>query len=248
MQKIIILLLLLCTPSVAEAIVNAEELALNLQDRDGWSGKVGLAANGSSGNSNKLMTEATLHLFFKQGRHLSMLASSYSYGKSQGVLNTRKSFAHLRHRYALRSQWDIEGFGQLQQDAFARLRLRSLLGGGGRYHWPLLSGQAAVGVGSFYEQERRTGSIQVRRLWRGNIYLTLQLPLNDRSKLQNTLYYQPAWQQPNNFRLLDNTIFSVLVSEHLDLKLSLEIAHDSQPPAAVLKTDISYKSGLVYHF
>lgn len=244
-----IFLILICSiPLQAHAIINAEDIDLPA-NTEGVAGKVGLSVNGSSGNTAKINSEASGRLRWQHGRHTEMAVVSYAYGKSRGRRDTNKAFGHLRHRFALDQNWDIEGFGQLQQDEFARLKLRTLLGGGMRWsendeHWGV-----HIGLGSFFEREALRGTnAPVTRLWRINSYLSFQYILNDNVRLQNTIYYQPAWKKQTDFRLLDDAAMKVSLTDSLGLRLSVETAHDSRPPAGIKATDVSYKTGLELSF
>ncbi|EAU53931.1 YdiY family protein [Mariprofundus ferrooxydans] len=244
----LIFILLFLAPSQALAIINAEDLDLSIHE-DGTAGKVGFSLNGNSGNSAKINGEGSGRLLWRHGSNTEMLVGSYAYGKSRGVRDTNEAFVHLRHRYALNDSWDVEAFAQAQQNEFARLKLRTLLGGGLRWSSQAEGWQLHVGLGSFFERESLRGSnAPATRLWRGNAYLGLHFAINDHVRLQNTVYYQPAWRYPADFRLLDDAAVSVTLSAGLDLRLSLEMAHDSRPPAGVRPTDISYKTGLAYAF
>lgn len=254
MQFFILFVLLLFTvqtlPTQAFAIINAEDLDLSIDD-DGVSGKLGFSASGSSGNSDILSGDASGHLIWSHAQHLEMLVASISYGKSRGVRDTNKSFLHLRHRYAWSEMWGVEGFVQAQQNEFSRLKLRTLIGGGMRWSYQADRLEWNVGVGSFYEREAlRAGAdlTPVTRLWRGNTYLALRYAFNTRVRLQNTVYYQPAWKDPADYRLLDDAALHVALSESLDLKVAIEIAQDSRPPIGVKNSDVSYKTGLAYRF
>ncbi len=254
MQIIVLFFLFLATmqaiPMPALAIINAEDLDLSI-DEDGVAGKLGFSVNGSSGNSNRLNGEANGHLIWRHAQHTEMLVGSISYGKSRGVRNSNKSFAHLRHRYAWSKAWDLEGFTQAQQDEFARLKLRVLLGGGVRWTYQNHGLVGHIGLGGFFEREAlraAAGLAPTSQLWRGNSYLALKYAFNDRVRLQNTLYYQPAWKDTADYRLLDDAALNVALSDSLDLKLVLEISQDSRPPAGVKSTDINYKTGLSFRF
>jgi len=217
---------------------------------DGVTGKIGFAASGNSGNSSKFSGEANGRLLWLHGKQTEMAAASYSYGKSRGVRDTNKAFAHLRHRYNFVEHWDVEAFAQAQQNEFSLLKLRTLIGGGLRWSTRSDDFSLAIGAGSFYEREElKPAALEpVARLWRGNAYLALFYRLNEHVRAQSTIYYQPAWQRPSDFRLLDNAALNVGLTDHLDLKLSIEYARDSRPPLGVRANDMSYKSGLELRF
>ncbi len=248
-MRMLLIFLLLLTPRAALAIVNAEDLDLNIEE-DGFIGKADVSVNGSSGNTVKINGEGNLRLLWRYGNHTDMLVGSHAYGKSSGNRDTNKSFVHLRHRYALNRIWAAEAFAQAQQNEFAQLKLRTLYGGGLRYSREVSGHAIHLGLGSFYEYEklRVTANTPDTRLWRGNIYFAWHFAVNNRIRLQNTIYYQPAWKSSADFRLLDDAAISIALAEQLDLKLSLEVAHDSLPPAGIRQTDISYKTGLGLRF
>lgn len=245
----LLVFLLLFTPHTALAIVNAEDLNLYIEE-DGFVGKGGISVSGSSGNSDKINGEGSLRLLWKHGGHTNMLVGSYAYGKSRGNRDTNKSFVHLRHRYALDRIWAVEAFAQAQQNEFTQLKLRSLFGGGLRYSRELSNHAIHLGLGSFYEQERLRAAANTpdAQLWRGNIYFAWRFAVNERIRLQNTVYYQPAWKNTADFRVLEDAAISISLANQLDLKLSLEVAHDSLPPVGIRQTDISYKTGLELRF
>ena len=254
MRIIILLFLSVLTiqtmPTQALAIINAEDMDLTA-DEDGLVGKLDFSLSGSSGNSVKLTTESSGRLIWQHGQYTNMLVGSFSYGKSRGVRDTNKSFVHLRHRYALTESWGVEGFAQAQKNEFARLKLRTLLGGGVRWSYQLQALSCNVGLGSFYEREAlRAGVIAtpVTRLWRGNSYLALRYAFNGRVRLQNTVYFQPAWKDRADYRLLDDAALHVALSDNLDLKVAMELSQDSRPPAGVKSSDVSYKTGLSFRF
>ena len=248
MRKLLFFLLLL-TPLQAWAIINAEDLDLVVKG-EGVGGKVGFSLSGNSGNSEKVTGEASGRLLRRGGDHTTMFVASYAYGKSRGLRDTNRSFAHLRHRYALDATWAVEAFGQAQQNEFALLKLRTLLGGGLRWSQQKDGFSLAVGLGSFYEREelKPAANEPVTSLWRGNSYLSLYYALNERIRLQNTLYYQPAWSDVADFRLLDEAALNISLTDTLDLKLVIEIANDSRPPVGIKDSDISYNTGLEYRF
>ncbi|GAV20226.1 hypothetical protein MMIC_P1190 [Mariprofundus micogutta] len=247
-MKIFFFLVLFCIPVQAWAIINAEDLDLSM-DEAGIAGKIGLSLTGSSGNSDKTNGEASGRLMWRHARHTEMLVGSYTYGTSRGIRDTNKAFAHLRHRYALNNVWDIEAFAQAQQNEFASLKLRTLLGGGMRWTHRDNDLTLHVGMGAFHEREKLRNSIApATRLWRGNAYMALGYSVNERVRLQNTLYFQPALNDSADYRLLDDAALSVTLTEQLDLRLSIEYANDSKPPVGIKDTDINYKTGLELRF
>jgi len=243
-------LLVICvTPVQAFAIVNAEDTTL-LVDKEGLAGKIALSADGNHGNvaTNGIEVGSLLRLI--HGKDTEILALNYKQAQSRGKRNTNKSYLHIRHRHALNEVWALEGFGQMQQDEFANLKLRTLLGGGVRWSQTHQAWSVHLGLGTFYEHEKlRKSAGNVRSyLWRASTYMTADYLLSEQTKLHETVYVQPAWNSMADVRVLNDTSVTIVLSEHLALNLSLEVSYDSRPAVGTVKTNASYQTGITYHF
>jgi len=243
-----------CGPVSAFAIVNVEQAIIG-PEKDGLHTHVEAAVDGASGNTVKNSTKAEWLSQWKHGRNTEFLLLQYAYGRSNGQIDTNRAFAHLRHRTQVSDHWAVEGFTQAGRDPFARVDLRTLLGAGLR--WTLIekaeSSAVYLGLGAFYEHERlspRAGTTDPldSRLWRGNVYLVLKRQLNSQFRAYSTTYYQPALRYPGDFRLLEQLAAVVVLYENLDLKLSLDVTHDSRPPQGVKPTDVRYSTGVTIDF
>ncbi len=241
---------LLWAPRVL-AIVNLAELH-SQEYKKGFTGSAELSLDGASGNTDKANIALGGILQWRHDPAQDLLVINYSYGESQGTTNTRKAFLHGRHimQFAPRRAWEV--FAQLQNDAFARLSLRALAGAGIRLN-PLPAGgpgRILLGLGVFYEHEQLNGDVTIgeslrNTTWRGNIYLIAAYPAQKRLSLSSTTYYQPALQAAGDFRLLEEAALKIGINGILDLKLSLNLSYDSEPPATVSKHDASYNTGFV---
>lgn len=251
--------LLLLLPLTCHAIVNVEGMRKQ-HSEPGLSGNMELAATGSEGNSDKSNLFAAARLQWQRNDSTTLVIANRSYGESNQVRDTNKSFLHARHIVANTADRALEGFVQLETNEFSRLDLRSLAGGGVR--WALLQGPdsnatdkvlATLGIGAFYSIEtlaEQTGLTDdgTETLWRMNSYFALDYKINAYTRFVSTTYYQPAISDSADYRALEQASLSVQIVDSLNLKVSLDIAHDSQPPQGVKRTDTSYKTGLVYEF
>jgi putative salt-induced outer membrane protein YdiY len=64
----------------------------------------------------------------------------------------------------------------------------------------------------------------------------------------STTYLQPSIERFGNFRASEQAAITVGLTNTLDLKLALDISHDSEPPAGVERTDTKFTTGLAYRF
>jgi putative salt-induced outer membrane protein YdiY len=252
-------LLLLCTTLAclsfsAHAIVNLEQAIIG-PTKDGFHNRLDFTASGNSGNTENKRYMLDLLTLYQHNVNTEFLQLHYAYGTSLGQIDTDNAFAHFRHRTEVGTDWGIEGFAQISRDPFSRLTERTLLGGGVR--WILLekSQQSAayLGLGAFHEHEIRTEvlgttDLVVLDLWRANGYLILKYQLNGQIRLVNNAYYQPALDDINNYRLLDQGSVLIKLDDHLDLKMSIEISYDSIPPQTVQANDTYYSTGLSFSF
>jgi putative salt-induced outer membrane protein YdiY len=240
--------------SSANAIVNVEQAIIG-QPSEGMHTSLDLLANGTSGNSNTSSTKANFLTLWQHNKHTDFLQLEYVYGKSGGQPNVDSAFAHLRHRTALTPVWAIEAFAQVGRDPFARLTKRTLLGGGMR--WVMFEkdkiSAGYLGFGAFHEQELLTETLGTSdpmesNLWRASTYLVLKHQFNEQVRAYSTTYYQPAFSDTADYRILEQASMLVKMAENLDLKLSLDIKFDSKPPQTVEKRDLYYGAGLSFSF
>ncbi len=240
--------------SPAHAIVNIEEMRGKPQ-QDGWRGNVSLSVSGDSGNTDKAGASTGGQLYWQRDRITRLIAASYSYGENSRTRDTNKGFIHLRHITQQTPDMALEIFTQATRNEFSRLSLRTLVGAGTRLtlHEKKSTGSAYLGIGAFYLSEtleKRAGLSDdgTEKFWRANLYLALRYRFNDHTRIASTTYYQPALNNGSDYRILEEGNLKVKLSDALDLKLSIEITHDSEPPQSIENTDISYKTGIEYQF
>ena len=240
-------------PLSAQAIVNIEELRGD-KSGDGLSVRASIMASGASGNTDKSSVSAAGRMHWQSGPLASLVIASYDYGESNNVRDTNKSFLHLRQIRTYQPGRAVEAFIQAEQNQFARLDFRGLIGAGLRLTIAdTKQTTAAVGFGALHSWEtldKRPGLTDdgTETLWRLNTYLALNQRFNEQTRFANTLYYQPAADDAADYRLLDEAALFVNISDRLDLKMSVDVTHDSRPPQTVEKTDVSYQPGLEYSF
>ena len=236
------------------AIVNVEQAIIGPAE-DGLTNKVELSIDGASGNTVKNSSRAEWLTQWQYGEHTDFIWLQYAYGKSSGKVDTNRFFAHLRHRTQIGDSWGGELFVQSGRDPFARMQQRTLGGAGVRYSLLEEVDSVAVylGLGGFYEYEKLspkagTTDALTSRTWRANSYLVYIHQLNEQVRLYSTTYYQPAFNNVSDYRLLEQFAFAVKLNENIDLKLNVDVTYDALPPQGVKKTDARYSTGLSMSF
>ena len=244
------LLLFTCSilASNAFAIVNIENIRVQ-KSEDGFSGQLEIDASLQSGNTNNTRIGIGSRLQWIRGNQTNFLVLNHDYGEKSGIRDINKSFLHGRHIIQQNKKWAWEAFGQLEQNEFTRLSLRTLAGGGVRRTLREEADKSAIylGLGGFYSTERLDDN-STTDLVRANLYFVVKHAFNQNTHFIGTAYYQPAVSNLGDYRALGQVALSVAISKKLDLKLSLDLANDSQPPTGVKSTDTSFRTGIEYRF
>jgi len=173
------------------------------------------------------------------------LVGSGRYADKKDVPFISQSFLHTRWTAMWHERVGSELFAQHQQNRFFRLQRRNLIGAGVRVemvHEPafMLWG----GSGYMLEFERidvlpgasdRPETVDHR--WTS--YLTARLSLSEnRLFLQNTVYYQPRFDDFTDFRALFELEALSRITDLLAFGATLGVLHDGAPPTGVKPTDL----------
>lgn len=252
MKQILPLILTLVFSQTANAIVSMESLHTG-SPKEGFSGKVELSLSSTSGNTDKKDYALGSRLQWHKDKITDYLLLSGDYGESGGVKTTENSFLHARHIYQFWPRLAAEGYIQAEQDTFARLEFRGLVGAGGRYtlYQRDSRGMIYLGLGAYYSEERIDDSYPdggTDKLWRGSTYLILKYQATKNTTLVSSSYYQPAFDGADDYRMLEQAAMKVKLNDILSLVISADYRYDSQPPIGVEKRDVTYTTAFSLEF
>jgi len=241
----ILFLLLLWVPTFGQ--VNTEKMRLGLSE-SGFAGDVDLTYSVTLGNSE--LTEIGLgpNFIWRIGRNQVFMLNDLNrvYSKDGTIIN--KGFSHLRYNYDLTDRYIYEFFLQAQYNRTQDLQHRYLVGTGIRII-PLRreSFMAAIGITGMYEDEELSSG-ETSRIARGSSYIFLKANREDLISFINTIYFQPALDDWDDFRILDEAELSVWVTKNLALTTALSYNYDSEPPEGIKHYDLGIKNGLKFSF
>jgi putative salt-induced outer membrane protein YdiY len=240
--------------SPCRAIVNIEDQ--KIEEKPGFTGEIAFSATGQSGNTEKSIVSVGTRLQWHRGTSTDIVVGNLDRGETSGVTDTDKKFLHARHISYLKERLAWEIFGQVEQDEFTRLSNRTLIGGGLR--WTAYKDadertRVTTGAGAFYSREKLepligTTDAGIERLWRGNLYVSAKHRINNNLRFASTTYLQPALREFSNYQALEQLALQIKLTGALDLRLSVEVAYDSEPPQLVDNTDVTYRTGIEYSF
>ncbi len=212
--------------------------------------------DGEAGASRRMPAGTPAHPVETEGpANVVFLVSNYSFSRANDNRYVNNAQGHLRFIRQHSPRISFEVFGQYQFNEFIRLEDRFLAGGGGRFALVQADRtEVFAGIGYMLEQEtldlpapQPDGTSNEHH--RSTNYLTVRYNSEDeRLRLVQTLYAQPRFDRLQDFRLLSETSFEIQLFRQLALAISLNVTHDSEPPAGIKETDVVLSNSLRYSF
>jgi len=234
----------------AQAIITIAPV--DIGQKPGKSGMFKGSFETKRGNSDVDTYSAGLRLQYDNNEsYLIWSDFTFSYGKSSGVTNTNKTYAHLRYIHHLyEKSIDWETFLQSETNEFTNVKHRYLGGGGVRFfakkkHF----GKLHLGVGAFYEDISYTTTIDpTEKNLRANTYLAYTNNFTKESYLSYVFYYQPKVDAFEDYILSNGLELNILIYKQFYLNFVFFYDYDSMPAIGVKKEDISQKTSFLYKF
>lgn len=225
----------------------------------GVSGEFNLGFGGAEGNTENMSFSLDAHIDRVTQRHTTVFLVGGAYGESEQVKDTEEMFMHIRHIRPQTSVLSWDNFAQVESNTFTRLSYRALVGSGAR--WQLFGSNQTgsnsenkkfLGLGAFVEREKleagSSGEVKTTDATRGNMYFITQFRINPQSLVKSSTYWQPNLEKLSDARSLQDFTLEVAMANRVNLALSLRIKHDTEPPAGVEHTDITYQTGVAIKF
>ena len=243
---------LLVAGAARAQIFNVQPL-LDKQNASGFSGAVEGSVDWRTGNTSLTTLSGSAHAQWHRDPHLVFITVHGEFGVNAGKEVLSNDLEHLRYRLRVSRLFEAEAFVQHDADAFRRLAVRAITGGGLRLR--LVDGRRvtfAVAAAYMLEYERlATGmyadSGQRTLDHRLSTYAIVAVTARH-ILLAHTVYAQPRFDDFNDVRMLGDSSLSLLVSKHLSVRFSTTLMLDTRPPEGVLPIDTEVKSTLVGSF
>jgi putative salt-induced outer membrane protein YdiY len=173
---------------------------------------------------------------------------SGSYLAVNKLILDNQTEATLRIDYEMNNAYRLFAFTTHGFNDYLNLNYRWTAGLGPWFEAPFFKGGVhALSFAFVFEQEHiKTGKIE--DTGRFSVRYLFKLPLDEKTRLDFDWFYVPNMKHFNDFQMYaDLKIDTKLVSDWLSLNIGFEIEHDSEPPAGVKLTDISFTTGLSFH-
>ncbi len=244
MYKLILSSLLLS--STAWAIVSIKPVEISGQEAS--SHEVGVSYSTKSGNSDTTSTSLSLKGVYQNINSANMIVIDYDYAEANGVKNSDKTFAHIRHIRSTDIKYlNYEIFTQAQKDDFRSIESRVLIGAGARYKYTLSNdSNLFLGIGLFNTQlDENNIKSDFESL---NSYISYNQTFDSGAKLTYNGYYQPRVDEVSDYHISQKAQISLKITDKVELVVSMNHTYDSKPAIGVEKSDLSTKTGINYKF
>ena len=228
--------------------------------KEGFSGQLSVGLSGKTGDKREEDYTFNARLNYRQDKNLFFVIGSHEYGSTRTIKDTDEAFIHGRWMHSFNAKWAGEAFTQWEEDEFANLESRTLLGGGARYLTAHKENVyiLAIGLGAFREHETLDLSTykQDTNTWRINAYYSYSHNLNKNTSIASTTYLQPSSDNFDDVRVLFTFSLDVKMTDSLKLSVGYQAKHDSQPAKNLAadpiidnnKTNTEYSTTLSYQF
>lgn len=216
---------------------------------DGWDNHAEFGIDGSDGNSDTLALQTGLELKRKTDLYTLAFDFDYRQASTSGVTSENNGrFNTDFDRLIGDSSWTMFTKLGLEWDKFKAFDLRVNINGGAGYYWVKDDDSTLItriGAGA----SREMGAVDDDWIPEGVFGVEAEHQLTQRQKLKGKIDYFPAWENFNDFRLVSDFAWEILLdgAENLSLKLALTDRYDSTPQGAK-PNDVYYSFLLLYKF
>tara|TARA_R110002126_G_scaffold35949_2_gene109895 strand:- start:5066 stop:5830 length:765 start_codon:yes stop_codon:yes gene_type:complete len=244
-------ILLLFTPNflVFGQVVDVERQRMNAKE-NGLSGAVNLS--GSYLDNDKVIYTYTVlsNLQYRTGKNLFFLIGDYKISRSSDTDFQDAAFLHFRYNRALSNHITAEAFTQIQDDKISLLKYRFLAGVGARL--TVVDNESFkmnLGIIPMYEfEELLDAASTTHQDFRISQYLNAVLNISEIADFYSTTYFQPIFDQWEDYRLHNESRLEVTLTEKINLNVTNTYSWDANPPSGAPKKRISLKVGFGLDF
>lgn len=240
-----LLLIAMAAFPVKAAIVDSIS---GFENDPGWAGKLDAGFDASGGNTEETSLAAGARLQWRGETEMWRLLGSAKRTSTDGTETARALTAHLRHNHRLGGRWHTLAFVQVQENPFQRLESRWLAGAGLRWD-ALQTDRRRLSLGLAHMQEREKIEEQDTE-WneRASLFLNLGFQLRKGVTLSGLMFFQPLWNEPEDWRTMGDFALEVDLGAGLALVSGFSLEGDSRPAAQVEKVDWSTSTALRFKF
>ena len=251
-QRYLWLVLLVCAiPLHALITITPVELG----DKPGYSGKVGVSLSTKRGNSDTDAYKAATRMTYDNNiSYVTWLQIAGEYGKASGVKNVQNLYAHLRYIHNITDKYHVyEVAVQTEEDEFRLIQHRRLVAAGYRQHLFQDEKRLKVfgGIGVIAENIRYIDSDinPDENNIRVSSYISLSYTFKEDMSAALISYYQPKVDEFSDFVTVNSLQLKLKIIDRLYLNFTVDYNYDAKPAVGVAsRYDFSQDTAFIYEF
>lgn len=241
------LLIILNFTSIFAQVVNVENKRI-YDDTVGWSGNV--SGSFAAIQNSDLLFSANFRQTtqYKTKRQNYFLLGDFTYSKGKEKVYANAGMLHFRFAQRIKSSsWKWESYAQIQYNELLDVAYRGLLGTGLRWKfYDKEKWKFFAGTSTFYEKEEIRTTNLINEHYRWSNYLSWFIDSKSYFTFTGATYYQPSWENFNDYRIQGQYTFNFKVTDHFSIKTEVTFFYDSEPNEGVRKTVYSSLFGFNY--
>lgn len=220
----------------------------------GFTGNTNLEVIAITGNTDFQLLNIGGRLNYNYGDDYTFLVLDAGYGWEDGNSFIDQMFAHLRHVITPADLIQFELFAQYDNNKKRLLLNRELLGGGVRFkllsgnNFKLRFGAAYMFEAEDYDIPPESTEKKYERVHRLSSYITFNYDIQENLSLVSVTYLQPKPDSPDDYRLINENVLTVILGKFIDLYIKFNLRYDSLPPYKIKQTDTVTKMGISFKF
>ncbi|WP_407275917.1 YdiY family protein [Halothiobacillus sp. DCM-1] len=210
-----------------------------------WSGEAELGGNRSSGNANNANLNAKIQLAHQNGTWAQHLRLESQQASQNGITTANHSMAEWETTHALGDEQYSFGVARASHDPFAGYAYQASLSAGlGHVFRNTQGSRLTLEAGPGVRQSQQTSGARQTEVI-GRVAGHLSVPLTPQAKFTQQV---TTLAGASNTELESETGLSTSLTDHIGLKLSYTILHNSATLADKKPTDTLTAFSLQYHF
>ena len=231
-------------------VVNIESERIQ-SDTSGWFGNIGGNLSFSSNVKTVFVFDASAQVEYKKNKDLLLMLGSYGFVSGDEEAFFNNAFVHFRYNRKIGKVLRWEVFTQVQFNKISKIDFRYLLGTGPRFKLldtnPLRVYAATLAMYE-YEEDDTTENPYHNDI-RSSSYVTFTLvPKKEVISIVSTTYYQPLYNDLNDFRILTQESLVFNVSKKFIIEPKFSYLYDNRPVSGVPKVNYTFSTTFKYTF
>lgn len=248
-MRYIFVLALLLPYFVSSQILNAESLR-KVTDTSGWSGNASFNFALKRSVNDFFTLGSDMHIQYKMKRNLILIKNDVAFQKIDGENFDNSFISHLRYNYKLSDFITWEAFTQGQFNKVNLIKFRGLMGTGPRFKLSKSEKyKFYLGTLPMYEYEEvDDGITPLQRNFRASCYLSFSLYPTDHISFISTSYYQPRFDQLDDYRISSESTLAVGLFQNFSLNTTYTFIFDAFPAVGIPESQYNLTTGIAYSF